>query len=480
MCFNKNRLHICAIVSGIIYLSLGLFNMNLWFDETYTLGLVNQSFGSMYSVANADVHPILYYFLLKLFTIIFGNSIFICRLFSIIPFIILMILGYTKIKKDFSQETGLIFSILIAIMPVSMHYATQIRMYSWSVLFVTLTALYAYDIIKKSNTKYFCLFAIFSICSAYTHYYALITIVMINAILFIYIIFKKREILKKFFLFEIMELILYLPGLKIFITQTLQVQKGFWITINYPDIFYEIYKYYFSDTIENSWLLIIALIINTLFVIKLIISNNKFRNIARVNILVYTLVIAIGLIVSRKQAVFITRYLIPMLGIYAISLSIVISSISSNMLKSVVIFLILLISICNTSKILQVSYNEKNIEVYNIIDRNIQNDDIFIFNNINTGSILVSKYKNNKHYFYNKDYWPVDISYQAFKPQLDIVYSLENFSGRIWLIDSSINGIYNTVMDFYKNYKIDKIIYDVEIYNPYADVFFNISLININ
>lgn len=480
MRFNKDKLHISAIVAGTIYLSLGLFNINLWFDETYTLGLINQNFSSMYSIANTDVHPILYYFLLKLFTIIFGNSIFICRLFSIIPFIILMILGYTKIKKDFSQETGLIFSILIAIMPVSMHYATQIRMYSWSVLFVTLTALYAYDIIKKSNTKYFCLFTIFSICSAYTHYYALITIAMINAILFIYIIFKKREILKKFFLFAIIELILYLPGLKIFITQTLQVQKGFWITINYPDIFYEIYKYYFSDTIKNSGLLIIALIINTLFVIKLIISNNKFRNIARVNILVYMLVIAIGLIVSRKQAVFITRYLIPMLGIYAISLSIVISSISSNMLKSVVIFLILLISICNTSKIFQVSYNKQNNEVYNVIDRNIQNDDIFIFSNINTGSILVSKYKNNKHYFYNKDYWPVDISYQAFKPQLDIVYSLENFSGRIWLIDSSINGIYNMVTDFYKNYKIDKIIYDVEIYNPYADVFFNISLININ
>lgn len=53
---------------------------------------------------------------------------------------------------------------------------------------------------------------------------------------------------------------------------------------------------------------------------------------------------------------------------------------------------------------------------------------------------------------------------------LDIIYSLENFKGRIWLVDSSINGIYNTVTEFYKNCKIDKIIYNVEIYNPYADV----------
>lgn len=474
---NLKKFHIVIIILGILYLSLGLFNTNLWFDETYTLGLINQNFKNMYSIAITDVHPVLYYFLLKLFTTIFGNNIFICRLFSLIPFIVLIIMGYTKIKNKFSNRVGIIFSFILSILPVSMHYATQIRMYSWSILFVTLTFLYAYDIITDNAKKSFYLFAVFSILSSYTHYYALITVAVINLLLLVYILIKQKILFKKFIFTALFQFILYIPGLKVFINQALQVKKGFWITINYPNILYEIIQYYFQDTIRGNTFFIISILIFIWLILNLIFLKEKHIKVARTSIFICMSVIIIGLIASVKRPVFITRYMTPMLGLFALCLSITISASKKHIFNIVIIILLLIVSIYNTYNLCYSNYNVQNKELYDIVDKKIETNDIFIFTNINTGSILATKYNNYKHYFYNKDYWPIDISYQAFKPQLDIVYSLDDFCGRIWLIDTNMTGIYKIFTDYFENETIEVLLYDKNIYNPYSNTNFNISLI---
>ena len=44
-----NQWHIAVIVIGIIFVSLGAFHSNLWFDESYSVGLARHTFGEIWS-----------------------------------------------------------------------------------------------------------------------------------------------------------------------------------------------------------------------------------------------------------------------------------------------------------------------------------------------------------------------------------------------------------------------------------------------
>ena len=57
--------HIVLIIIGIIFISLAGFHTNIWFDESYSVGIANHSFGEIWTIGGNDVHPILYYWFLK-------------------------------------------------------------------------------------------------------------------------------------------------------------------------------------------------------------------------------------------------------------------------------------------------------------------------------------------------------------------------------------------------------------------------------
>lgn len=146
------KLHIAIIIIGIIFISLGAFHNNIWFDESYSVGLAKHTFKEIWTIGGNDVHPILYYCFLRIIYLITGGSILAYRLFSVIPIAIMIILGYTHIRKDFGEKTGFIFSFLSAFLPEMAVYAIEIRMYSWAILAVTILAIYAYRLVKKDNT----------------------------------------------------------------------------------------------------------------------------------------------------------------------------------------------------------------------------------------------------------------------------------------------------------------------------------------
>lgn len=208
---NMKIIHIVIITIGAIFMILAGLHTNIWFDETYTLGLVNHNFIDLVKIGAADVHPLFYYVFAKFFTLLTGNSIISLRIFSILGMIVLSMLGYTHIRKDFGEKTGIIFSFLSMFLPVMLLYSSEIRMYSWAAVLVTLTGIYAYRIIKKeSNKKNWILFALFSLLSAYTHYFAMMAIGIINLMLFAYTI-KNKKYIKEFLITGISQIVLFIP-----------------------------------------------------------------------------------------------------------------------------------------------------------------------------------------------------------------------------------------------------------------------------
>ena len=51
--FDLRYLHIAIIILGSIFISLSAFHSNLWFDESYSVGIANHSFKDIWIIGGS-------------------------------------------------------------------------------------------------------------------------------------------------------------------------------------------------------------------------------------------------------------------------------------------------------------------------------------------------------------------------------------------------------------------------------------------
>lgn len=240
------------IISGfLLFLYLDYINWSVAFDDAYSLKLSQRSFSDIFKITSQDVHPPLYYWMLKIFSSIFGYSAFSGRIFSNIGILALLIFGALTIRKRFGERSALLFVVLLIVFPVTQFAASEIRMYSWTMFFTFASTIYAYDSYYKGRGVDYLKFGVFALCAAYTHYYALMTSVWIFVILFVALLYKRKSKLR-FVITVFLFALLYSPWLSHLFFQVKQVNDSYWIAPLVPkDVFYHIY-YFFS--IKKDWL----------------------------------------------------------------------------------------------------------------------------------------------------------------------------------------------------------------------------------
>lgn len=288
---KEKIIHIGVIIFGIIFTLIPAFHTNIWFDESYSVAIANKSFSDIWTITGHDVHPALYYWMLHIIYLIFGSHILIYRLFSVLAIAILGIIGYTHIRKDFGEKTGIAFSFFTYFLPIMNTYAQEIRMYSWTCLIVTLMAIYGYRFGKnikqkdeKSKQKNLYLFGLFSICSCYIHYYALVTAGLINLILLIYLIKNRKEAkkdIRNFLIIAVIQIILYIPWMIFFVVQLKQVSGGFWIQLSLVGTTVDILSFQFKRQVDSNFMndveALSALIASISIYVYLIIKAYKLK-----------------------------------------------------------------------------------------------------------------------------------------------------------------------------------------------------------
>ncbi len=209
-----------------------------------------------------DVHPQMYYILLKLFTYVFGNSIVVLRLFSVLGAVLLALLGLTHIRKDFGAKTGIWFSALVYLLPCTYKYSQQIRMYTWAPLLVMLAAIYGYRYIQgkvlddkcfsdnKQIVKNRIIFLITAVMAAYSHYYGLAAVGLINLVmLFAYI--KNKKKIGSWIVNAVIEFAAYIPGFVVFAIQ-LGLNGADWIRVKYPSVLIDSLAFNFMGAPANT------------------------------------------------------------------------------------------------------------------------------------------------------------------------------------------------------------------------------------
>lgn len=455
-------LNIIIIILGTIFISLGAFHTNIWFDESYSVAISNHSFSEIWNIGGNDVHPVFYYMMLKIVSLIFGNNILVFRLFSIVPIVILSILGITHIRKDYGERTGIIFSFLTLFLPIIAAYSSEIRMYTWVMLFVTITAIYANRIYKNElSIKNWVIFALFSLLSAYTHYYGLMFAGIINVILFIYLLKNrkgKNKDLKIFIIQAVVECLLYVPWLYYFIKQLTSVGGGYWIKLEFPDTLYNVLGIQYMGSLSNifGFCFAICLYIYLGFVIYRCKKERISVKNARNSLLLYVLIVFIAFLISLKSPILYPRYLMTITGLLIFFIADIMAKEKSKYITIEICIIIFVTSLISNINIINNNYDNTNMKQIEYLEENIKDDDIIVYSNIGNGSVFAVYFKDNKQYFYNGDHWNVEEAYKAYGPQMETVEDLDflkDYKGRIWIIDSIDNSFYN---DKFKNddYKV--------------------------
>lgn len=118
---------VCLCILHIIR----IFDNNFWGDEAFTINTVNESFFDMIKITAADVHPPLYYVIVKILCEILGYNGIVYHLASVLPYCILIFLGISIIWKWFGREAAIIFISFASLLSTSLQMIVEVRMYTW-------------------------------------------------------------------------------------------------------------------------------------------------------------------------------------------------------------------------------------------------------------------------------------------------------------------------------------------------------------
>lgn len=341
-------------------------NQTFWYDEAYTLALMKYSFSEIWRITAADVHPPLYYVMLKLFIGIFGDSLFVMRIFSNLGVMACSILGLFPIRRLFGEKVAFSFVLLMTIMPINQYLGVEIRMYSWAMFFVLACAVYAYEAYLLSTLFCYTKMTIFGICAAYTHYYALIAVFSIFLIQTIYLLKKKQTVVRPI-LFSFILLLAYSPWIPIFTSQLYSVHENFWIEVpTLKDIL--LFCYYFFSPKEPShpysifsiWTMSAALLIMLGLILTLVIiiislyrekKSNKRLEIAAYFVMIFVLTIIITFTITFViKPISVPRYTSCMLGALILGISIYGVALYKTKGKPIIIASIVLLTILSIAR----------------------------------------------------------------------------------------------------------------------------------
>lgn len=453
---RKDGAHLLLLLLGAGLFIGGCFQNSLWFDEAYTVGLMQHSLPDVLRWATYDVHPHLYYILLKLFTLLFGSSLPVMRLFSALGGILFASLGYTHLRRNFGKAVGFWFSFCAIFCAQTLAYALAIRMYTWAAFFVAAAAIYAYrmtiDPAKRHNRV---LFLVFALCAAYTHYFGLFAAGMMQLFL-LFRAFRR----KKGYLFWLVNsailLAAYLPGLLV-----MKLQAGLggaaWLSLEWPDTLFELTSYPFLGDVLKYFVVrtqdgaitpafwIAGSAFAALWCAGGLLFWQQIRN-ARIagekrNAALAALFCCFGAIlftlaVSLHRPIWYARYSVPLSGLLFFAMACLFASFRKRLSKLLAAALLLAIFGHQVHYYYSMCYDPSGDAVTETLAPCMQPEDTFLFDNATTFCVIVC-FPEQDAYFLNAGGWNVQDTYRAFGPNSRVIDELTEVTeaqlgGRVW------------------------------------------------
>ena len=189
---QKYLLYILAVVVVVLNVSL-MFDNVVWGDEAFSANTAkNSMFGIMQILYYLDCHPPLHYIWIKLFGDVFGHTIPIYHLASLIPFVTGILMAVTLLRKRFGNIPAAFFVVISGMAASCLEYNLEIRMYSLAFLGVLGTFYCSYRVISTGKKSAWIGMVLWALEAAYSHYYALVTVGIMLFCTFVVVWIKHR------------------------------------------------------------------------------------------------------------------------------------------------------------------------------------------------------------------------------------------------------------------------------------------------
>lgn len=429
-----------AISTGLLGVSIFLcFSSDIWYDELFTMGLADQSIRELISITARDVHPPLYYMIVKLLLMLTGAAggsiavqVAAAKLVSVLPFFLCLLYAGTKVRKNFGMFAAGLFGFLLLTMPKMADYTVEVRMYGYALFFITAGMLHACELVRMEKAESvpgaavnlqrkrygnWIALTLYSLAACYTHYFACVAACMIYLYLLTAFCFghrMKREI-RAYLISGFCCAIGYLPWIISAVTlQVGQVKENYWIqplslrTLGGCARF--LFEPSFSNGKVNVILAVGLFLIYGALVIKLfagLIKGKKEEGkdkavFAAGCIGVLAGIVAFGFLASFLiRPIFVYRYMLPAMGVFWLAFAILISGLKSKKyLLMPILFFVLVIG----GRDYRAFYGEEmwkrlQMEAAEKALTRIKEDDIIVFNFDQTQAV-VSYYLENETYLW--------------------------------------------------------------------------------
>lgn len=364
--FSEKFGKILFIISILIFLTMlvsPLTRTLYHVDEYFTLATIKFPIMQLITVTARDVHPPLYYFILKIAVKLFSafnlDLILISKIVTIIPYLIILILSATKIRKEYDWLIAGIFTFSLICM--SNFYITYlaIRMYSWAILFLLLSFIYLKDLLVKSDFKSWCLVSVFTLLGAYTHYFDAISSIIMYIMLMIYLLINKEESfdkkleIKKWLGSVAFLIVGYIPWMLILFNQLKWVHNNFWIPEVNLDYIIQCISYYATLNLYDLIFVIACVFLIFSFIIFIsdrLNRENVENNYLLIGMSLFLLTIFLGVIISFLfKPILRARYLLPAIAVFWFAVSVLVGKLKNNKLIVVSLVLILILGISGIS-----------------------------------------------------------------------------------------------------------------------------------
>ena len=327
---NKKSISLLFLVL-IIVTGFELYNLTavaLWHDEAFSGLLPQYNLKEMMYRIGLDVHPPLYYLLLKGWVMILGNTLFTLRLFSVFFGVLTVIVLYLFLKEVFeNQKLALFSSILLAFNSFFIQFVIEARMFTLGIFLVVLSSFFLLKALKNKKWSWWLLYSLSVSFGLYTHYYIFFSI-LAQALFLVFWLFGEAKFNFANWLknrnFQlglasyILVVISYLPWLKTFLGQADRVQESYWIPpINAGSIPATFFKLTTGGGIDTSrfWYVLVILMIG--IIAGLIYALKKVETSAKWLVFLLIIVPFLGATaISFKTSIYLDRYFIFALPFY--------------------------------------------------------------------------------------------------------------------------------------------------------------------
>ncbi len=337
MCMESSLLQWIMVVFASLAFGIFCFGRTIWLDEALTGLFIRDTPIDIIKTAATDVHPPLYYLIIKVAITLLGEKMWVVKLFSYLPFVLILVVAKIKLPKLFGKKVTFITLALLCVTPCIIRKQAEMRMYTWAMFFVFLFGISFYNGLLNHCKADIWIGIIMGICAAYTHYYAIVAVAAFYIFMY-FVEIKNKKNRRNIYLGVLLSIITYFPWLIVFINQTRDISEtGWWnrADLSLKHIVMDYIAFPFADGREYLQVFFLLVLILSVFGAL----KSKDKKIAYGFMLPYFTVVLSGIIITIVfMPVFISRFLIPSVALLLLGMAIGLSKINP---KCILIILVI-------------------------------------------------------------------------------------------------------------------------------------------